>query len=389
MPWLNVSLTAGSRLSWWGDSLCDNQGVDGDPLTCTTTDRSFTGETLTRAVPLAGAEIIGPSFSRIFERGMGGFEKFKHVIEPRFTYAYTEEFDLEDARRVPLFDEVDSFSSSNSGRFALAHRLLGKRKAEEPKLRKEEDPESEDAEGDEAGSEEEGAEAEKAGDAEDAEETRIAASDDDTESVMSEIAPAPAAGDEKASEGGGSAREIALFELAQSYSFDDMQPLQTGVGVDPLKEGPISALLRVNPSDALNLQAQLNYSTLFDRITSRSLSGVFVLPGENRVGLTWFTSLAPQDGETTGDQLRFFGDVKILPKRLRLEAQVNYDLNMSMLQQQRYVVHYSGECYGWRIEFRDFRAGDRRDQDYRFSLTLKNVGTFLDLTGRQSNQGSF
>jgi hypothetical protein len=33
---------------------------------------------------------------------------------------------------------------------------------------------------------------------------------------------------------------------------------------------------------------------------------------------------------------------------------------------------------------RDFRAGNRRDTEYYFTLSLKNVGTFLPLTARQS-----
>jgi hypothetical protein len=41
-----------------------------------------------------------------------------------------------------------------------------------------------------------------------------------------------------------------------------------------------------------------------------------------------------------------------------------------------------------RVEWRDFRAGagsQTRDKDFRFSLSLKNVGTFLDLTSRSSS----
>ena len=34
-----------------------------------------------------------------------------------------------------------------------------------------------------------------------------------------------------------------------------------------------------------------------------------------------------------------------------------------------------------RVEYREFNSIDRQDRDYRFALTFKNVGTFLDLTG--------
>jgi hypothetical protein len=51
---------------------------------------------------------------------------------------------------------------------------------------------------------------------------------------------------------------------------------------------------------------------------------------------------------------------------------------------------YTSQCYALRLEFRDFQpatgaAGQVvRDREYRFSLSLKNVGTFLDLNSRSS-----
>jgi len=60
-----------------------------------------------------------------------------------------------------------------------------------------------------------------------------------------------------------------------------------------------------------------------------------------------------------------------------------------LLQQQRYILNWTSQCYGIRLELRDFRAGEGtrvRDKDFRFSLSLKNVGTFLDLTSRSSSQ---
>ena len=93
-------------------------------------------------------------------------------------------------------------------------------------------------------------------------------------------------------------------------------------------------------------------------------------------------------GETRADQIRLFGGLSVWPQKLRLEAQVNYDLETSFLQQQRYILNWTAQCYGIRLELRDFRAGEGpriRDKDFRFSLSLKNVGTFLDLTSRSSS----
>ncbi len=112
-PWLNLSLSGGERLTWYGDSL--NQ-----------TQTAFTGNSQTRTFPFGGAEIIGPSFSRIFNWQLGTLGKFKHIIEPRFTYSYQGTLSPEEQARTPLFDEIDPQVGDNSGRVALDNRLLGK-----------------------------------------------------------------------------------------------------------------------------------------------------------------------------------------------------------------------------------------------------------------------
>lgn len=300
-PWLSLSATAGGRATWYGDSL----GPGGE---------SFTGDALTRVFPTAGAEVVGPSLSRIFERRAGIFSRFKHVVEPRWSYNYLGAVD--EREQVPLFDEVDTPRPTNLGRVALVNRLLAK--------------------------------------------------------------PADA-------ELGG-AREILSFELAQAYSLDDAEPLQRSSDGSRVEAwGPLQALLRFNPGPGTNLKAQLNYNTLFDRVESTSLSGNVAL-GRQDVGVTWFSRFDAETGKTRGDQLGFTAGLALVPRRLRLDAQVSYDLQERLLQQQRYLVNYNSQCWGVRLEFREFNATDRRDRDYRIALTLKNVGTFLDLTGGERRE---
>lgn len=299
VPWFNLSLTGGGRATWYGDSL--------NP---TRTD--FDGEALTRTLPFGSAEIVGPSFSRLFG-GAFGFDRFKHVIEPRWNYAYLGEFDEEN--EVPLFDEVDNVRSTNQGRFALVNRVLAKG-------------------------------------------------------------------------GEGSAREVFLFELAQRYSFDDTQPLQRSQnGLVQSTEGPLEALVRLNPTPRTSVKFEASYSTLFSGLASTELSGELGLGSNNFVGVTWFTNFQPETNTTQNNQLRVGGSLGLF-KSIRVEGQVNYDFELQLLQQQRWILHFNQQCYGIRLEWRDFRAGvgpRTRDKDFRFSLSLKNVGTFLDLTSRSSS----
>ncbi|HWM92395.1 MAG TPA: LPS assembly protein LptD [Thermoanaerobaculia bacterium] len=300
VPWLNLSVTGGERITWYGDSL-------------NAAGNEFDGEALTRMIPFGNAQIVGPSFSRIFEGGFG-FDRLKHVIEPRWAYTYLGEID--DLQEVPLFDEVDALRSTNQGRVSLTNRILAKPEAD------------------------------------------------------------------------GDAREVFLFELARRFSFDDTQPLQTSQnGLIQSTEGPIEALARLNPTAGTSIKFEASYDTLFSDIASTELSGEVALGKGNLLGVTWFTRFQPELQTTVRNQLRVGGSLGLL-KNLRVEGEVNYDLEQQLLQLQRYIFHFTQQCYGLRLEWRDFRAGvgaRTRDKDFRFSLTLKNVGTFLDLTSRSSS----
>lgn len=320
VPWLSASLAAGGRFTFYSDSILSNEELAALPPETVTDPRfsRFRGESLTRAVPFAGAQIVGPSLSRIFDARVGGFSRFKHVVEPRFTVNWLGDFDEEG--NVPNFDEVDNLrrtvggfglGSTQSARWSLVNRLLAK--------------------------------------------------------------PAGA--------GGGSGREILAFEIGQEVSFDDEQPLQFARTGDTAQEGPLQALLRFAPSLDTNIKVQVDYSGFFSNLASTSFSGSHQFD-RGAVAATWFTRYDAESGDTLGDQVRVFAGYELLPRRLRLDTQVNYDLELSLLQQQSYILNWTAQCYAVRLEMRDFRAGNRRDTEYFFTLSLKNVGTFLPLTAR-------
>ncbi|HEX2164905.1 MAG TPA: LPS assembly protein LptD, partial [Thermoanaerobaculia bacterium] len=322
VPWLSAEVSGGGRFTFYSNSILSDAELAAlpDEVRLDPSFSRFRGETLTRAVPFAGAEIIGPSFSRIFDAEVGGFARFKHVIEPRLTMSWLGDF--EEAANVPNFDEVDNLrrtvsgfglGSTQSARWSLVNRLLAKPGGEE----------------------------------------------------------------------GGSAREILSFEVGQEVSFDEDQPLQVSRLGDDAQEGPLQALLRFAPSLGTNVKLQADYSGFFSNLVSTSLSGSHTF-GRGAAAASWFTRWDPETGESRADQVRLFAGYDLLPRRLRLDAHVNYDLELSLLQQQGYVLSWTSQCYAVRLEMRDFRAGDRRDTEFFFTLSLKNVGTFLPLTARST-----
>lgn len=116
--WFSIKPQVSLRDTWYTSSR--------DPLTSKIVD-----ESLNRSYGQAQVEATGPSLSRIFNREIGGFSRFKHVIEPRARYVYTSE--VEDQNRVIRFDTVDSPYLplvAQSVEYSLVNRLIGKEKGE-------------------------------------------------------------------------------------------------------------------------------------------------------------------------------------------------------------------------------------------------------------------
>lgn len=319
-PWMSVAISGGGRTTWWGDSLPETvidettgtttQVCDDGPLAA---GEVYCGESLSRTYATAQVDVVGPSFSKIFDSPGGTFSKLKHVIEPRFNVGYVGDF--EEQNRVSRFDEIDQFATSRIGTFTLANRVLAK-------------------------------------------------PTDETK---------------------GGAFEIFSFSLAQSYSFLDEQPLQRSRdGLQESQESPIFATLRYSPSRAVDLQARATWSTLFADLQSTSLS--LRAKGERAgVDVTWYTNYDPELGEKGSDQTRFGFNVDLVKNRLTLAGQVNYDLLNSEVLQQRYFLDYKSQCWSLLVEGREQVTGAYVARDYRFLLSLKNVGTFLDINGGRSS----
>lgn len=120
-PWFSIKPQISFRETYYSTTLDPN-----DPAGRTTVE-----ESLHRSYAQGQVEVVGPSFSRVLNRGAGGFSKFKHVIEPRFRYIYTT--NVEEQERVIRFDTVDSPFLPivrDSLEYSFTQRLLGKEKGE-------------------------------------------------------------------------------------------------------------------------------------------------------------------------------------------------------------------------------------------------------------------
>ena len=124
-------------------------------------------------------------------------------------------------------------------------------------------------------------------------------------------------------------------------------------------------------------------------LQSLSVSGGFKL-GRHTFGGSLFKNWNPRNREVTSNQLRVFMSLSFIPDRLRLDARLSFDLKdedpdvmdgISNPLQQRYFLSYTGSCYTLQFEYRESQFNNIDDRDFRFTITLKNVGTFIDLNG--------
>lgn len=346
LSWLSAKLDLGGRATYYTNSI--------DLQTVTRTNANFhtSDEALTRTFGVAGLEVVGPSFSRIFEKKKPGrFSKFKHIVEPRIDYSFVDDFEnpiteiRTDAEgnetplldpdgfeflqedKVPLFDEIDNRRLRNEATVSIINRILAK-------------PTNEEEEG--------------------------------------------------------GAFEILSFEISQAFSQGD-QTLQVGL-TDPsdptsalrrTKEGPIRTILRYNPSQETSFKTEARYNTINSEFQSISLSGGFKI-GRQGFGGSLIKNWNPRENIVTSEQLRVFTSLSLIPDRLTFDANVSFDLNLpessatdmrSNPLQQRYFLNYTGSCYSMQFEYRESTFGSIKDTDFRFMFTLKNVGTFIDMNG--------
>lgn len=280
--------------------------------------RVITDEAISRTYAQAQVEVVGPSFSRIYSGNVGGFNRFKHVIEPRFRYLYTSGVDQEDQRRVIPFDTVDSPFLPivrDTLEYSLTQRILAREATE-----------------------------------------------------------------------GASAREILSLAIRQTASLS--KPInQTSGTLAGDRFTPLTISAHVNPYQSISIDANASFGNESKELDQASLSANLNGPANSYVALTWFASFAnlPTAGNDAS-QFRVNAGAPIWRDRLRADVQLNFDAQKNEFLEQRYMLGTHASCYSVALEYRDFpvfRPGENADRtrDYHLSVSLKNVGTFLDLRG--------
>ncbi|MGZ7042670.1 MAG: LPS assembly protein LptD, partial [Thermoanaerobaculia bacterium] len=312
--WFSVTPQISVRGTHYSSSL------DPDTLDLPGSQQKTIDEALNRYYGQGQVEVVGPTVSRVFAKSIGGFTRFKHIIEPRFRYIYTT--DVNDQNRVIRFDTVDSPFLPivrDSVEYSLTQRLLGK------------------GSGDNASPRE----------------------------VMSFTLR----------------QTVSLSKPFTSSTGGNLpgSPFTAGAGQ---KFTPLSANLHVNPYQSVTLDATATFGNVSHQLDQLSLSTNLVGTGayaDKYLGFSWFASFL-QPGQTVGDssQVRVNGGSSFWSNHLRTDVQFALDTKAREILEQRYLIGGNGSCYGLAIEYRRYLVFDplrRFQRGIGLAVTLKNVGT--------------
>jgi len=309
-------------------------------------------------------EIRPPALARMFDRPALG-RKWKHVIEPYVTYRYVTGVD--NFASILRFDVRDILSNTNEVEYGVVNRLYSKSTS-----------------GDSQNCSVEGMSS-----------LRVGAAGDVRQPWERAYAP------EKTScPSGSQAREVVSWTLAQKYFID---PTFGGAVVEGQRNvltttadltgtafltearhlSPLISRVRVQPGYHTDAEWDLDYDFQAQGINSSTVLvnyhvGLFTFGGGDA-----YVS-APRNAESQATFPEEFNQFRLLlgygsPLRRGFTgaASIGFDSNIGFLQYATVQTNYNWDCCGISIEYRRFALGSvRNENEYRFSFTLANIGSF-------------
>jgi LPS-assembly protein len=312
-------------------------------------------------------ELRPPAFSRIFDRPLAG-HKLKHVIEPHATYRYVTGVD--NFANILRFDARDILSNTNEVEYGVTNRLYSKRTSDDPEDCNPQDMSS----------------------------LRIGAPGEQIQpwerTYTPEVIPCSA---------GPQVREIVTWEIAQKYFLDPefggalvngrrnvLTTTSDFTGIafltEPQHLSPLISRLRVQTSSQADAEWDLDYDFKKGRVNASTvLVNYHVGPYTFGGGDAFVQSLPGLTGSNATQQ--DFNQFRVLfgyghPSKPGFSGATNFgfDANIGFLQYATAQTTYNWNCCGVTFEYRRFALGSvRNENQYRFSFTLANIGSFGNL----------
>jgi LPS-assembly protein len=330
----------------------------------TTVDRAINRRALDTSF-----EVRPPALTRIFEKKIAD-HTIKHTVETRVTYRYVN--GVENIPEIIRFDAADILSDTNEIEYALVNRIYAKAnrstECQNPEALQEFAPLA-----------------------------RTKAKVPGTPGVehvdenQPECRPGPP-----------TAREVFAWEIAQKHFFDPNFGSAlvagrrnaftttvdfTGIAflTEPRRFSPIISRMRVNTSTKTDISWAFDYDTKKGLINASTVLvnhrfGDYFIAGSHAFlhvpGEVFSTNniIAPAEF----NQLRWLMGYGHPNKRgVNAAVNVGMDIHSGFMQYSAFQTSYNWDCCGFSMEYRRFALGSvRNENQFRFALSLTNVGTF-------------
>jgi LPS-assembly protein len=303
-------------------------------------------------------EIRPPSVSKVFDKAI--FQhKIKHTVEPLFVYRYVNGVD--NFSKIIRFDAMDILSDTNEIQYGITHRIYAKN-------------------------------------------NKVENCGNPSEISQMEESSTPTG------EGGASAedkcgvgsREIISWEVMQKYFFNETfgNALVSGqrnvftttaelTGIAFLTEArhysPIVSRLRIRTAKNTDVEWHFDYDSKKGRINASTALvnhrfGDFFIGGSQ----AYLQAPGEEDASTSTPTPVVFNQLRWLvgygnPNKRGISAAANigFDVNSRFLQYTAVQTSYNWDCCGFSVEYRRFALGSvRNENQFRFALSLTNIGTF-------------
>ena len=325
-----------------------------------------TGNEVNRRSLQAEVELRTPVLEKVFAREVFG-RKLKHVIQPIFTYRTTTGID--NFSQVIRFDAMDIRSNTNEVEYDIIQRIYGRRRptAHEP-----------------------GCEAVNG-------EPRVR-----TPKLPPSYVPGVSAVVPKCEDEGKTTRELLTWEVKQKYFIDEGfgGALVSGrsnviantidlTGIAFLDRerhwSPVVSKLRLMTSANTDVQWQLDYDPQRGRVNSSAAfveyrMGEYFLGGSQafmRVPAASVTVIFPKEPLVFNQYRLLVGYGHPNKRGFSGGGSIGYDQNLNFLQYAAVQTSYNTDCCGLSFEYRHTNLpGVNVENQYRFALTLANIGTF-------------
>ncbi len=311
-PWLSIRPQISARETYYTSSL--DEASAANPFGKV----NAVDESIRRSYGQAQVDVVGPSFSKVINRELGGFTRFKHVIEPRFRYLYTTV--VTDQNRVIRFDTVDSPFLPivrHSVEYSLTNRLIG----------------------------------------------REAGPNSSPREVLSfSLSQTVSLGNEFTTTTSGTGTVPPGTE-------NRFTPLTASLHANPYQSITFDASAAYG-----NVSHQIDQTSISANLVGTGEAA------DKYLSFTYFASYKGPTlpSASTSSQVRLNTGSSLLRERLRADVQFSYDIKQGKFLEQRYLVGGTASCYGIAFEYRRylvFVPEEKTDWSYGISISLKNIGT--------------